>query len=349
MFAPGLHVWVWKVFLLEGTSKARSECFCCCAKLASKNQAWFVLFLSYLKTHANLKHISNLVSSVSLLLNPRKAVALVSQPPLPGMCIKDSVRQALHALRCAHLGEADAFQKTEEEVRMSRPTAFMSPPTPENTRGTQGVPATPAPTPARGSTAPAKEAPVKGEICPNCSLALKVECFGSNNWRGLLPKTKMVNKKMPSWKGSVYTKGFCCRCNCLDRLLIHPKACNASLQCVWLTCCHFEVSLVRCIEAQLCCCKSLCTFVSWVNTLSFSSVVKRFCCEVKWTMLYWVNKCRLLVKKPFEAEKKHIAHTNSKSRIPFEHERSNSWNPPPPKPPCPCWFTSSEFALKHSA
>lgn len=245
VFAPGLDVWVWKVFLLEGTSKARSECFCCCAKYASKKQAWFVLFLSYLKTHANLKHISNLVSSVSLLLNPRKAVALVSQPPLPGMCIKDSVRQALHALRCAHLGEADAFQRTEEEVRMSRPTAFMSPPTPENTRGTQGqaTPSTPA-----SSTTPFKEAPVKGEICPNCSLALKVECFGSNNWRGILPNTKMVNKKMPSWKGAVYMKGFCCVCNCLDRILIHPKAFNASLQCVWLTCCHFRVSLVRSIK-----------------------------------------------------------------------------------------------------
>ena len=126
--------------------------------------------------------ISNCINGCEVLLRGRddldyrlkiriwclKAVALVSQPPLPGMCIKDSVRQALHALRCAHLGEADAFQRTEEEVRMSRPTAFMSPqpPTPEKTRGTQGVPATPS-TPA-SSTTPFKEAPVKGEICPNC-------------------------------------------------------------------------------------------------------------------------------------------------------------------------------------
>ena len=134
---------------------------------------------------------------MSLVLSLRKAVALASQPPLPGRCIKDSVREALHALRCAHLGEADAFQRTEEEVRMSRPTAFMSPqpPTPEKTRGTQGqaTPSTPA-----SSTTPFKEAPVKGEICPNCSLALKVECFGSNNWSGILPKTKMFDKKMPS-------------------------------------------------------------------------------------------------------------------------------------------------------
>ena len=125
-------------------------------------------------------------------------MALVSQPPLPGMCIKDSVRDALHALRCAHLGEADAFQKTEEEVRMSRPTPFMSPPAPEKApstaRGTQAQ-ATPS-TPASNTTPAAKAAP-KGEICPNCALVLQWNVLEAN-WRGIFPKTKMAHKKMLS-------------------------------------------------------------------------------------------------------------------------------------------------------
>ena len=124
-------------------------------------------------------------------------MALVSQPPLPGMCIKDGVRDALHALRCAHLGEADAFQKTEEEVRMSRPTPFMSPPPPEKTlpaaRGTQAQ-ATPS-TPASSTTPAAKAAPIKGEICPNCALVLQWNVLQANE-RGIFPKTKMAN--MPS-------------------------------------------------------------------------------------------------------------------------------------------------------